>query len=325
MRLEKDDAKIGILVALTLALFLGFIFQRSLSTILREVSHVKVRLDSASDVAEGTEVQLQGLRVGQVASVALQRDGVQYRFLASLDLRPDIVLWEGTRVVVVSKPLGGAFMDLQLPPPDQRREVLGPQSVLPGAAGPTLATLVDNINSLVVNLNTGVDELRAQFKAKGLGSVLDHPQMREVFRNLNGSLQAFQQLALDGRKLVQQGGGSLDKVDRSLATLNQCLSEVQTLLDHRSGDLDAIVAHLTGALNEVEGLAGELRVTVQQAGPEAGESLKSLDRSLRSAEELLQLLKVKPSRLIWGKPTQAEKDAAASSVDAARKKQGAKP
>ena len=65
MRLEKDDAKIGLLVFLTLALFLGFIFQRSLTTLLRKENHVRVRLESAADVAEGTEVQLQGLRGDQ--------------------------------------------------------------------------------------------------------------------------------------------------------------------------------------------------------------------------------------------------------------------
>ena len=117
MRLEKDDAKIGLLVFLTLALFVGFIFQRSLATIFRKESHLQVRLESASDVAVGTEVQLQGLRVGQVERVRLQRDRVQYHFLADLGLRTDIVLWEGTHVLVVAKPLGGSYLDLQLPPP----------------------------------------------------------------------------------------------------------------------------------------------------------------------------------------------------------------
>jgi hypothetical protein len=75
----------------------------------------------------------------------------------------------------------------------------------------------------------------------------------------------------------------------------------------------------------MEGLGKELRAVVQQAGPSGGESLKSLDRTLRSTEELLELLKAKPNRLVWGKPSQAERDAAAQKVEAARKDQGANP
>jgi len=325
MRLEKDDAKIGLLVFLTLALFVGFIFQRSLSTIFRKENHAQVRLESAADVAEGTEVQLQGLRVGQVEQVRLQRDGVQYHFLARLGLRTDIVLWEGTRVMVVARPLGGAFLDLQLPPPALRQAALAPDSVLAGATGPTLATLAENINALVGNLNRGVDEVRGQLQAGGLGAVLEQPQVRAVFLNLNRSLTSFQLLAEDGRRLAQQGGGTVQGMDRALASLQQVIDQVQALLASRGGDLDAIVARLGSALREMEGLGQELRVLVRQAGPDAGESLKSLDRTLRSTENLLELLKSKPNRLVWGRPTQAEQEAAAKRVEEARKAQGAKP
>jgi ABC-type transporter Mla subunit MlaD len=325
MRLEKDDAKIGLLVFLTLALFVGFIFQRSLSTIFRKESHVQVRLLSAADVAEGTEVQLQGLRVGQVEKIQLQRDRVQYHFLADLGLRTDIVLWEGTRVLVVAKPLGGSFLDLQLPPPAERREILGPDSLLEGASGPSLATLVGDIDDLVGNLNRGVDEVRAQLQAKGAGVVLDHPQARAVLQNLNQALRSFQQLAEDSRGLVQQGGGFVQDLDRALVPLRQCIDQLQGELSAHRGVTGTVLVRLADTLKEVEGLTQDLRAAVQETTPDADQSLKSLDRTLRSTEELLELLKAKPNRVIWGKPSQAERDAAAGKVEAARKAQGAKP
>jgi len=325
MRLEKDDAKIGLLVFLTLALFVGFIFQRSLATIFRKESHLQVRLQSAADVAEGTEVQLQGLRVGQVEKVRLQRDRVQYHFLADMGLRTDIVLWEGTKVLVVAKPLGGSFLDLQLPPPAERREALAPETILAGASGPSLATLVADIDALVENINRGVDELRGQLQARGVGVLLEHPQVRTVLLNLNQTLQSFQQLAEEGGGLARQGGGSVKNLDRALASMQQVIDQIHALLSDRQGDLDAIVVHLAGTLKEMESLGKELRVVIQDRGPEAGESLKSLDRTLRSAEEMLELLKVKPNRVVWGKPTQAERDEAAKKVEEARKAQGAKP
>ena len=325
MRLEKDDAKIGLLVFLTLALFVGFIFQRSLTTLLKKVERVRVRLDSAPDVAEGTEVQLQGQKIGQVEQVELRRNGVEYRFLVTLGLRSDIMLWEGTRALLVSKPLGGSFVDLQLPPPAERRQVLGPDSILAGATGPSLTSLVDDLDTLVLNLDLSVNELRNHLREKGLGAILDHPQVHQALVSLNASLQSFQHLAQDGRGLVRQGGTTLESANRTLASLDRSIQQIQALLDHHSGDLDALAVNLTGTLNEIQGLARELRGLVQQAGPDGSESLKSLDRTLRSTEELLELLKAKPNRLVWGKPTPAERDAAASKVEEARQAQGAKP
>jgi len=325
MRLEKDDAKIGLLVFLTLGLFVGFLFQRSLAALLRQEARVQVRLDSAADVAEGTEVQLQGLHVGQVKAVELQRDGVQYRFLATLGLRTDILLWEGTRVLVVAKPLGGAYLDLLLPPPAGRLEPLAAGSVLPGASGPTLSFLIDQITALVGHLDAGVGELREELQTRGLGAVLDHPQVAKALRSLDGSLAAFQQLAEDSRQLVRQGSGSMHTVDRALAALAQSSEQLQGLLAGHQGDLDAIATHLAGTLKELEGLSQELRALVRQAGPDGDESLKSLDRTLRATEELLELLKAKPNRVVWGKPSPAEREAAAQRVEAARKAQGARP
>lgn len=325
MRLEKDDVKIGLLVFLTLALFVGFLLHSGMSSLFRRAARVHVRLENAADVAIGTEVQLQGLRVGQVEQVRLQRDGVEYHFLASLGLRTDIVLWEGTRALVVARPLGGSFLDLQLPPPARRQAVLGPDSVLDGATGPSLATLAENINTLVGNLNQGVDEVRGRLQAGGLGAVLDAPQVRAVFLNLNRTLASFQLLAEDGRRLAREGGGTVRGLDRALASAQQVVDQVQTLLSSRGGDLETIMVRLASTLREMEGLGQELRVLARDAGPEAVESLKSLDRTLRSTENLLELLTAKPNRLVWGKPTQAEQDAAAKRVEEARKAQGAKP
>jgi ABC-type transporter Mla subunit MlaD len=323
MRLEKDDAKVGLLVLLTLGLFVGFILHRGMTRLLRRVARIQVRLENAADVATGTEVQLQGLRVGQVDEVHLRRDGVQYHFLAQLGLRPDIVLWEGTRVVVVSKPLGGAFLDLQLPPPERRDELLKADTVLPASASPSLGTLVDAITALVANLDRGVDELRGEFKTRGLGALLEHPNVARPLRSLDRSLQSVDRLAGDSRRLVQRGETAVASLDRALVDLQGNLAQVRDLLDGRGDDLDAVAASLGSTLKEIEGLARELRAQVAQAGPDTDAGLKSLDRTLRAAEELLELLKNKPSRVIWGKPSQKEKDAARERAEAARKAQGA--
>jgi len=321
LRTEADDAKIGLLVALTLALFLGFLFQRSLRAILRKEFHVQVLLANAADVAEGTEVQLQGLRVGQVEAVTMRLQGVEYRFLADLGLRSDIVLWEGTQAMVVAKPLGGSYVDLQLPPPAARTRALAQGTVLSGSTGPSLATLVDGIDHLVRNLDRSVTEVRESFEQKGAGVVLDHPQVAAVLANLQETLKGFTALARDSQGLVHQGGQTMAIMDRDLLSLEQTLGQVQKLVESRSGDLDQIVQHLAGTLKETEAVAKDLDVLLKQAGPDSHEVLQSLERNLKSTEELLELLKAKPNRIVWGTPSQAERDAAARKVQEARKPQ----
>ena len=319
MKVERDDAKIGLLVFLTLALFLGFLFQRSLTALLKKEFHIQVLLANAAEVAVGTEVQLQGLGVGQVEAVQLQRHGVEYRFVADLGLRNDIVLWAGTQAQVVAKPLGGAYIDLQLPAPAARVTVLAPGALLSGSTGPGLATMLEGIDVLVRNLNGAVTEVRSAFQQKGAGVILDHPQVALALRNLQETLQSFRLLAQDGGGLVRQGGGTLKALDANLATLQKTLAPLQKLLEERSPELDRIIQSLAATLKETEGLSRELNAMMKDASPTSQEALKTLARDLKATEELLELLKAKPNRIVWGTPSPAEREAATKQVEAARK------
>jgi ABC-type transporter Mla subunit MlaD len=321
VKLERDDAKIGLLVFLALALFLGVIFQRSLSAILRKEFRVKVDLESAENVEVGTAVQLQGLQVGAVKDIQLQRDGVRYRFLATLGLRSDILLWTGTRAQVVAKPLGGSFVDLILPPAQARAAILPPASVIPGAPGASLGAVLESVHRLVNDLDQGVAEVRSHLRQEGLGALLDHPQVSRTLGDLRSTLGAYGRLAEDGRVLVRHGDASLRTADQGLASLDRSLASVRKLLEDRSGDLDAALRHLAATLRELEAFSKELAPLIRKAGPGAEGSVKALERDLRSLEELLEILKAKPNRVIWGKPSPAEREAASRKVQEARQAQ----
>lgn len=128
MRFERDDAKVGLLVLVALLLFSSFALHRALRALLsRETLH-QVVLENAAELSVGTEVQLQGLRVGQTNGIEMKREGTEYRFVATIGIRPDVVLWKGTRGVVVTRLVGGSYLDLRLPPPAERRAELRPGS-----------------------------------------------------------------------------------------------------------------------------------------------------------------------------------------------------
>jgi ABC-type transporter Mla subunit MlaD len=319
MRFERDDAKIGLLVFLAIAVFMALLFHRSLTAIVKHENIVKLRLENAAGLEIGTEVQLQGHRVGQVNEIALERAGTEYFFLAKLGLRPDIVLWKGTIAVVASKGLGSTFIDLDLPPLENRRELLDADAVMIGETGASLGTLITEMQAFVENLNGSLDDLKAHLKEKGLGAILDYPSVRKVLVDLDATLLEFRKVAVSGDVLLTQGQASVATLDRSLLSLEKSAAMVESLLNKRSGDIDGIVGDLAALLKELQILSSDMHTLVKDSGPELEDSLKSLHRNLNAAEELLEILKNKPSRVVWGTPSTAEKEAARKRAEARRK------
>ena len=320
MRFERDDAKIGLLVLIAVAVFGAILFHRSLSAIVKKENIVKLRLKDVSDLDVGTSVQLQGYRIGQVNEIMIEQKDAEYSFIATLGLLPEIRLSNGTRAVISAKGLGGVFVDLQLPPPEMRQQLLAPDAILEGETGASLGTLIEEIQGFVQNLNGSLNELKLHLREKGLGAILDHPDVHKALVDLDGALLSFKKVGLSGDALVQQGQGSVKSLDRTLASLEKSSAVLQSLLEKRSGDIDAIILNLSSLLKDLQGLSTEMNAVVKGSGPKLEDSLKTLDRDLKAAEELLEILKNKPSRVILGTPSEAEKKAARERVEVNRKK-----
>lgn len=318
MRFERDDAKIGLLVFIAVAVFAALLFHRSITAMVKKESVLNVRLSNVGGVEVGTEVQLQGHRVGQVNQIALQREGEEYYFLATLGVRPDIRLWKGTLVTVASKGLGSAYLDLDLPPVENRHTVLEPGATLMGETGASLGTLVAEVQSFVENLNESLEELRVHVREKGAGAILDHPNVRKVLVDLDATLLDFRKAATRGDALLRHGQDSIETLDRGLSSLERSAAMMENLLDKRSGDINDIIGSLSVLLKELQGLSTDMHALMKESGPEVEASLKSLRRNLTATEELLEILKNKPSRVVWGTPSAKEKETARQRVEERR-------
>jgi paraquat-inducible protein B len=86
-------------------------------------------------------------------------------------------------------------------------------------------------------------------------------------------------------------------------------------MEKRGPELDQILVSLAATLKQAEAFMG--RFTAEDH-PELAQSLKSLRRSLASVEELLEILKQKPNRVVWGTPSEAEREKAKKSVEASK-------
>ena len=315
MNFEKQDARLGLLVLAALALFVGLVVYKNAGAVTERTYPLVVHLDQMEGLAPGTDVQLRGYRVGSVERVDMRQAGKDYHFLARIAVREDIQLWRGTRATLAPKGVGSVMLDLKLPEVAERTVLLAPGEEIPGDAGVSIAGVLERTDHLMASLQAGVDGLRSRIEKKGLGDVLDHPSVRQALQSLDGTLREFQSLAKESRGLVGHADRSLGEADKALASLEQSLATVRALLEKRGPEVDQILVSLAATLKQAEAFMG--RFTAQDH-PELVQSLKSLRRSLASVEELLELLKQKPSRAVWGTPSEAEREKAKKSIEAGK-------
>jgi ABC-type transporter Mla subunit MlaD len=325
MRFDRDDAKIGLLVFIAIAVFLGLVFHRGITAVVKKETIVEVRLQNVSGLEVGTEVQLQGYRVGQVNQIHLKRKGQDYYYVALLGLQPGIVLWKGTTAVIESSGIGSSYLDLNLPPSEKRLAELGPGDTLIGDSGASLGTLITAVQSFIQNLDGSLNDLKAHLKDKGLGAVFEQPGVRKVLLDLDAALLEFRKVAVQGEATLKDGQASVKTLDRGLASLEKSATLVEGLLNRRSKDIDESIGTLASLLKELQTLSTDMDQVLKGSGPEMEASLQSLHRNLLATEELLEILKNKPSRVVWGTPSAAEKEAAHQRAEANRKQEETTP
>jgi len=315
MNFEKQDARLGLLVLVALALFLGLVAYKNAGAVTERTYPLVVRLDQMEGLAPGTDVQLKGYRVGAVERVDMRQEGKDYHFLARIAVREDIRLWRGTRASLAPKGVGSVMLDLRLPDLAERTTLLASGDEIPGDSGVSIGGVLERADRLMASLNAGVDDLRSRLEKKGLGDVLDHPSVRQALVSLDGTLREFQALAKESRGLVGHADQSMTGADKALASLDQSLGAVRTLLEKRGPELDQILVSLAATLKQAEAFMGRFSA---EDHPELTQSLKSLRRSLASVEELLAILNQKPSRAVWGTPSEAERERARKALEAAK-------
>jgi ABC-type transporter Mla subunit MlaD len=315
MNFEKQDARLGLLVLAALALFVGLVVYKNAGAVTERTYPLMVRLDQMEGLGPGTVVQLKGYRVGSVERVDMKQEGKDYHFLARIAVREDIKLWRGTRANLAPKGVGSVMLDLRLPEVAERSVLLAPGEEIPGDAGVSIAGVLDRADHLMASLQAGVDGLRARIEKKGLGDVLDHPAVHQALQSLDGTLREFQALAKESRGLVGHADHSMSGADKALASLDQSLATVRALMEKRGPELDQVLVSLASTLKQADAFMS--RFTAQDH-PELEQSLKSLRRSLASVEELLELLKQKPSRVVWGTPSDAEREKAKKNLEAGK-------
>jgi phospholipid/cholesterol/gamma-HCH transport system substrate-binding protein len=260
-RKERNQAVVGgvtlvVLVLGTLAVF----FSDDLPIIGTGVTY-SAYFSEAGGLADGNEVQVAGVKVGEVSKVVLARDQVQVRFKVR-----DVHLGEQTRAAISIKTLlGEKYLAL---------EPAGGGAQDPGVPIPRSRTTAPfDITAAVSQLSTTVDQIDTAKVAESFKVVAD--TVKDTPEHMKSALEGLSALSktISSRdEALATLLGNTSKVSQTLAGRN---TEITKLID--DGNLllaeiqkrkDAITQLLNGTkalADELRGLVADNRATLQPA------------------------------------------------------------
>jgi phospholipid/cholesterol/gamma-HCH transport system substrate-binding protein len=218
---------------------------------------VKARFINASQLVTGNPVQIGGVPIGSVKSIALTRDG-QAEVELSIDAG-HAPLRRGTRARIrqfSQSGLANRYVDLQV----------GPQRGAPIPDGGSI----------------GIDRTTAPVDLDQLFNTLDAPTRRAVRGFLRGSARGLRGMGAEAR-------AGLLYLDPALSTSGRLFSELsrdRPALERFLVDSSRLMASLADRRRPLGDLVGDLKVTTAALGDQEaalGESLERLPPFLRSA------------------------------------------
>ncbi|HYX91730.1 MAG TPA: MlaD family protein [Myxococcaceae bacterium] len=259
----SDQAKIGALVALALAVAGFFLFRienRSLGQ--RSGTPYVVELDDAQGLTVKSLVLLKGIRVGRVSGLTLEGEKVHVSVL----LQNGLTLRTGTRARVVSVGLLGE-KQVQLTPGPADAPPLPPGSLVPGALSLSLDDVIATVGSIGTDLRAVTANLRGAFGgeegAQTLASLIDktenllehldsavaenRAEVAETVRNLREFSRSLRSLTATregvGGSGVPEGGApaSPPSLVERLERASSHLEHVAQTLDSREGTLGRLI------------------------------------------------------------------------------------
>jgi ABC-type transporter Mla subunit MlaD len=312
MKVDRNDVWTGLFTLAAIATFVVLMFLANAQKVTANTYPIKVRLETLRGVAPGTEVTLLGLSVGLVDSVDLVQRGVDIHGLAVLNISADTPLWDGSSAAIVPRGVWGSVIELELPPPEKRKRKLRPWATLQGRQGQSLETLVAQAEITLESFQGAADALR-QTTMQG---VLEAPAVKDLLSTIESTVRQYETLGREARGIVKQSGHSLGSLDQTLGSMRTSLDHLDGMLARREPDLQKALEAVPRTLKDAQAMMVELRTATSELKPATKTTFVRLERVLRDMEELVELLKQKPSRVVWGKPSEEERERAKRAVQA---------
>ncbi|MCB0592587.1 MAG: MCE family protein [Lewinellaceae bacterium] len=266
----SNEVKVGILAVVAIALSIwGYKFIRGKNVLLKANTY-KVYYPRVDRMQVGTQIFINGVEVGNVASVNLLND-VDRTVEVILDLKPGMEIPKNTKAVIVSTGfMGGKAIMLEYPRPCSGDDCARSGDVLEGEIRGLLGSMVgeDNVAQYMDIVKKGLEDVIDTLNA----ALLEDPDspLGKSMKNLESTLANLNSATgqLDGLLRSSSGSieGTLDNLNGITGNLQRNNDKINSIL----GNADSLSSQLVAAdlektLREVNEAIAGLKTTLQSA------------------------------------------------------------
>ena len=286
MKWESGDLKVGIVVILALALFVGGLVWLTTGATDKGVA-IYTRYDAIDGLAEQAPVQLGGFTIGRVDDISPRigpDGGVVFDVRMKIDWTPEagraLPVPVGTRARLVPPPVTGTgFLAgyVQLEPPAQR----GLASLQPGdtLAGVRSVAMVEQVQEFVTSLTRDWTRTLAS-----VNTLVD---------SLTRTASAANQLAGTTQALLPQVTASLEQ---RLVTADSLMRELRAITPHAIASMDSAQA----IISDTRRLVASVDRSLEARDPQIGRVLANLDTTTAVLNHFVREVTRRPGRLVSG-------------------------
>lgn len=279
------EIKVGVLATVCLfLLFFGFNFLKGVNIFSPTNSYHGVFAD-LHGMEEQAPVYIRGHKVGQV-------DAIHYdftkdsSFIVDMSVRRDIVLPEGTKMVLIADGLlGGKALDLRWPDSIDGAFV-GKGSFLPTAYEPSLVeslqgTLLAHLDEAIQDVDKAVNNIDSLVAALQTQVAGNH--IKKSLSNIDRISGDLTSVSADLKDVMNnQVPRLLNNADTAVANINNVVAGL------KAANLKATVARVDTAVENINSLVSDVR----------GPLLSNINAAVVSADSLLVDLKAHPKRYV---------------------------
>jgi phospholipid/cholesterol/gamma-HCH transport system substrate-binding protein len=285
-----NEVRVGVVVILALAVLLGGYF--ALSGAGWGAQKYYLKLDGAALISEGSDVRLQGVKVGTVQNVALDEQTQQPLLtLAIQSNNPPFSLYRSYKYSVRSNGIiGENYVDIQGEKPkpgDATYTANDPSQIIPGTSGGGLLDvggaadqLTKDVSETLKSMNITLDRLN--------NGVLSNENQLKIAKALDGVAKLTANASKSfGANGVKVGLGD-PQAQRALnATfINAALAANEAALAAR--DVRKLTNAAGGVLQQSSGVIGEAGGVLRDNRKQLNTLLVNLDRTTRNAADTVE-------------------------------------
>ena len=269
----SNEIRVGIVFLGGLALIVfGYFYLRGLGL---NAEFYTLRLNGAASIAQGNDVRLQGVKIGQVSEVnfdpqtqqpileiAVRRADPSFKLLKSYDYS-----------VQISGLVGENYVDIRGPynPNADVYNPDDPSEVIPAEAAGGILAATNSANDLAKSLETTIAKVNVTLDAVNNG-ILNNPNQKRLAQALDGvaklTTSASQTFDEGTGRQLQRTLGNAERasanVERATRDAGGLSNDVRGLVRDARGQLNTTSRNFNGIADNVNGIAQENRAQLRQ-------------------------------------------------------------